>query len=363
MKCRERYDPPVTSLSNSFLVVEGVLNAGQDSTTIHLTRTFKLDQDSTLRTEDNAQLTVEGKDNTTSFLSGAGKGKYVSGNLNLIPGNEYRLRIKTIDGKEYLSDYVTAKITPPIDSVNWDRNNAGVQIYVNSKDPSNATRYYRWEYEETWEIHAYYFSDVIYENSSNTIRQRQFPAEDVSKGWKYENSSSILLANSIRLQNDIIYRAPLKLIAPGAERLSVRYSILVRQYALEEQAYNFFDLMKKNTEDIGSLFNPQPSEIKGNIHCISDPGEYVVGYVTASTIETKRIFISQDQVPQWGYIEEFCKTDTVPNNPDSIRFYFGSGGLIPWLFHNPPGDYYLGAEPQCVDCTVRGASTIKPVYW
>lgn len=361
--CRQRYDPPLKSLSNTFLVVEGVLNTGHDSTTIRLTRTFNLNQQATVQTEDNAQLRVEGKDNTVSVLSGTGNGKYVSANLNLIPGNEYRLRIKTIGGKEYLSDYVKAKITPPIDSVNWDRSNAGVQIYVNTKDPAGTTRYYRWEYEETWEIHSFYFSVYIYDRSSNTIRQRQFPAEDVSKGWKYGNSSNILLANSIRLQNDIIYNAPLKLIGAGEERLSERYSILVRQYAVEEGAYNFFDLMKKNTEDVGSLFSPQPSEIKGNIHCITDPTEYVVGYVTASSIEEKRIFISQTEVPQWGYRGEFCESDTVPNDPNSIRTKFGNGGLVPYYFHSPPGDYYLGSSSECVDCRARGASIIKPVFW
>src|SRR5258706_9686642 len=101
--CRERYDPPVKSLPDSFLVVEGVLNPGQDSTTVHLTRTFNLDQRAKIKTEDHAQLIVEGKDNTASFLAGTGNGNYVSANLHLVTNNEYRLKIKTVDGKEYLS--------------------------------------------------------------------------------------------------------------------------------------------------------------------------------------------------------------------------------------------------------------------
>src|SRR5258706_7732400 len=82
--CRELYEPPVKSLPDSFLVVEGVLNAGQDSTIIHLSRTFNLAQRATVKTENNAQLIVEGKDNTTALLLGRGNGKYVSANLNLV---------------------------------------------------------------------------------------------------------------------------------------------------------------------------------------------------------------------------------------------------------------------------------------
>jgi len=359
--CREQYDPPVASLPNSFLVVEGVLNADQAATVIHLTRSFKLNQNATIKTEDNAQLTVEGKDNTASFLSATGNGNYESGNLHLIPDNEYRLRIKTTDGKEYLSDYVKAKKTPPIDSIGWDRSNLGVQIYVNTKDPSNGTRYYRWDYEETWEIRSAYLSNYIYDNG--IIRLRQFPAEDVSIGWKYNNSSSIILENSTRLQDDIIDKAPVKLIPPGEERLSWRYSILVREYALEEGAYNFFELIKKNTENIGSLFNPQPSEIRGNIHCISNPSEFVTGYITASTIKEKRIFISAAEVPQWGFTLP-CPSQNVANNPDSIKKYFGNNGeLTPYYFHSPPGDYYSGSFTRCVDCTKRGGINIRPVFW
>jgi len=355
--CRERYDPPVKSLPNSFLVVEGVLNPGRDSTTIHLTRTFNLDQRAKIKTEDHAQLIVEGKDNTASFLAGTGNGNYVSANLHLVANNGYRLKIKTVDGKEYLSDYVKAKITPAIDSISWKRDDKGVQIYANTNDPLNATNYYRWEYDEAWEIHSHFGTYIIYDNG--VIRNRVLPQEAVTVCWKYQSSTDILLANSTRLQSDIISEAPLVLIPAGNEKLSVRYSILVRQYALEEEAYNFFELMKKNTENIGSLFNPQPSEIRGNIHCISDPSEYVVGYVTASTIESKSIFISADEVPQWGFYI-FCFTVNVPNNRDSIDYAVNALGLMP-AYLMPPDIVF--STPQCVDCTTRGGSTIRPVFW
>ncbi len=361
--CRQRYDPPLNSLPNSFLVVEGVLNAAQDSTTVHLTRTFKLEQTATIRTENNAQLTVEGKDNTISSLTETGNGNYVSGNLHLNPNNEYRLRIKTTDGKEYLSDYVKVKLTPPIDSIGWDRSNEGLQIYVNTKDPLNATRYYRWEYEETWEIHSSYFSYFVYENG--IVRPRQLPAENVYTCWKYNNSSDIILANSNRLQDDIIYKGPITLISPGDERLGERYSILVREYSLEREAYDFFELIKKNTQDIGSLFSPQPSEIRGNIHCINNPAEFVIGYVSVSSIQKKRIFISSAEVPQWGFsFLQGCPSVKVALNPDSVKLYFNNFNLVPYDIDPPlfPTSYKT-STPDCLDCRVRGGKLLKPSYW
>jgi len=355
--CKEPYRPLIESLPDSFLVVEGVLNPGPKPAVIRLTRTFKLDQDATVKTEDNAQLMVEGKDNTISSFLSTGNGNYVSGNLNLIANHEYRLRIKTVDGKEYLSDYVKAKITPHIDSIGWDKNNVGVQIYINTKDLSNVTRYYRWDYEETWEIHSHLPTFYIYENG--VIRQRLFPQEDVSICWKQNISSNILLGNSIRLLDDIIYKGPVRLISQAEDRLSVRYSILVRQYALEQGAYDFFELLKKNTENIGSLFSPQPSELRGNIHCISNPAEYVIGYVTASTIEEKRTFISAAEVFPWWF-NMICPSVDVPGNRDSINYAVNVLGLVPAYYIIP---IYVFSTPECVDCTKRGGSTIRPVFW
>jgi hypothetical protein len=47
--CRDLYDPGLKSSSEFYLVVEGVLNAGNGPTNIRLTRTFKLDDSATLR--------------------------------------------------------------------------------------------------------------------------------------------------------------------------------------------------------------------------------------------------------------------------------------------------------------------------
>ena len=188
--CRDLYEPGLVSSDDSYLVVEGVLNAGSGPTDIRLTRTFKLDDSARLRGEQNASVTVEGKDNTTRQLTMTSDGIYTSPNLNLVLNQEYRLRIVTANGKEYLSEYVMAKKTPVIDSVSFRQNDKGVQIYVTTHDNTNNTRYYLWNYEETWEIWTYYFSKYKYEND---MVYRRTSADDVSTCWKYGYSNDILI--------------------------------------------------------------------------------------------------------------------------------------------------------------------------
>ena len=357
VSCRQRYDPPVISSGNTFLVVEANLNP-QGLTSILLTKSVPLGTGSAIKPELNAQVTVEGKDNTTRTLSGIGNGRYNNTNLGLTIGLEYRLHIKTTSGKEYFSDYVKARKTPVIDSIGYEMESEGLRVQAHAHDATKLTRYYRWDFDETWEIRSTFPSSYIYDPNIKNIRNRVYPDEDVSVCYKYENSSTIVLANSTRLQDDIIYKAPVQFIPNGSEKLAVRYSILLRQYALDREAYNFYEVMRKNTEDIGNIFSPQPSEIRGNIKNAKDDKEYVLGYVTASTVEEQRKFI---QIP-WHFFM-LCTITKVPDNPDSVKFYFGPGGpLMPFAYDFPP-PFYSGSEPQCVDCTRRGGNTKKPSYW
>jgi hypothetical protein len=305
---------------------------------------------------------VEGKDNTTRQLTMTGDGIYTSPDLNLVTSNEYRLRVTTTNGKEYLSEYVVAKKNPPIDSVGFMRSDKGVQVYVNTHDDASNTRYYRWEYDETWEIRTYYNGGYKYVNG--VVEPRPL-SENLTTCWKYDDFSRIIIGSTVKQQSDVVFRAPLVFIPNGDEKLDVRYSILVRQYALDKQGFEFYEMMKKNTEGLGTIFDPQPSEVKGNIHCTSDPGELVIGYVSATNMHEKRFFIDRTDLPDWNFYQ-YCPEIPVKNDPDSIaEAYRGGAGAIYDAIRNATGQvtYYLFSDLPCVECPARGGSLLRPSYW
>lgn len=360
--CKDKYLPAIPATDTNILVVEGVLNAGNEPTIIKITRSYGINGTiSNLKQETGATVTVEGSDNSKKPLTMVTAGSYENNDLALSPDKEYRLRIKTNDGKEYLSAFVKVKMTPEIDSIGVKQTGNDISLFVNTHDPSNNTRYYKWSYEETWEINSFYHSYLIYDKLKDTVRDREIPLEDVFQCWKYSNSSSIIFGSSAKLTQDIIYEQPLKTIINGDDRLSVRYSILVKQYAMDKDAYEFFNLMKKNTESLGSIFDAQPSEIRGNITCITNPDEIVIGYISASTIVQKRIFLSP---PRGWNFRQFCEEKIV--TPDSIGFYFASGMFIPVSEKPREGSIildYVSSAPSCVDCQVRGGNLRRPSYW
>ena len=365
-QCVQKYNSPYTSPVTGYLVVEGYIS-GNTATQYTLSRTIPLPGDSTIPLETGAKVQVEGTDNSVEPLTEQSAGTYVAGTLALNAATQYRLRITTTAGELYLSSYVQSKPTPPIDSVSWTYSSNGVQIYVNTHDPANATRYYQWTYGETWEYNSAEYSQAEYIAATNTVVQRPL-ADQIYTCWHSDSSTNILVSSSAKLAQDLIYLQPLTLIPSNGVQLGIEYSIYVRQYALTEDGYNFLTLMQSNTESLGTIFDPTPSQLKGNIQCLTNPNEPVVGYVSAGTVQQQRIFIKNSQVPFWHYAFLCAAPDTLVKPPDSahLKIFFDLYGYIPLFADLSPTGSLIGWYanfPACIDCRLQGGTTQEPSFW
>ena len=367
--CREAYTPPQITTNSNYLVVEGLINTGTDSTIFKLSRTVKLNAKTTTQPETHAIVTVESDANATYLLKEITPGTYASPALGLSKTAKYRLRIITNTNTHttYLSDFTVAKDCPPIDSVGYTIQPNGLQIYVNTHDATNNTRYYRWDYVETWEFHPMFDANYIYDPTLGPVVRTA--AQDIYTCWHTSSSTDVVLASSAKLTQDVIYNTIVTTVPSASEKVSIGYSILVKQYALTLDAFNFWQNLKKNTELLGSIFDAQPSQIQGNIHNITDSIEPVFGYVSAGTSQQKRITVFYTSWPQgWGSDKSAynnCVQDTVLIK-DYVLFQGGALSLIPlsqiFAPPNPIPIGYFGSSHICADCTLRGTNK-KPSFW
>lgn len=371
MACKEKYVSPISSPITGYLVVEGSINSGLGATNITLSRTSNL-QNQNINYEKGAIVKVEGEDNSIKQLTEVSDGNYSISGLNLNTNKKYRLNITTKDGKVYQSDFTNVIYNPPIDSVNWKRENGAVQMYVNTHDETNNTQYYQWETAETWEIHSGYLSALKYKQSTNakgTVYSVDFN-DSINKSidygkyycWKTVPSTQILTGTSVALSKNII-NLPIANIPQDSWKLNVMYSLFTRQISISKGKYEFLQRMKKNTEGTGSIFDAQPSDLNGNIHCVSNANEPVIGYIDVCNIQEKRIFISRKEVPDWNYYQG-CNEIRITNNSDSIQIH-GLSLLPTYPETNPMTGAiisFFAAPPDCVDCRLRG-SNIKPSFW
>ena len=368
--CKEKYISPFVNNVDGYLVVEGNINNGKDSTVIKLSRSTRLDNDAVIM-ESGAIVKLEGDDKMSYNLNEIRPGFYQIAQLGLNEAKKYRLSIVTKSGKKYFSEFVPVKDNPAIDSVQWKVEQNGVQLYINTHDDLNKTKYYHWEFDETWEFHSTYKSflqineSLIQGKKVYTLDYRNLGYYSFDSSiyycWRTEPSKNILIGTSINLSNDVI-SLPIHFIPNDSWKLGVRYSINVKQYSLSKSAYDYLLKMKKNTESTGSIFDAQPSELKGNFYSESDKSETVIGFLNISNIKTKRIFIDNTQLSNWRY-KESCFLTEIKNDSDSIRI--NGIGFIPTDAAKTSItsiiSYYAGT-PKCVDCTFRGTN-IKPAFW
>jgi hypothetical protein len=365
--CKDKFSPDVHFPPAGFLVVEGYINTAVGPTTITLTRAASLDSIAVIP-EPGAEVEIQSESGESYPLPEKSPGTYTIDQVPVNPGQEYRMHIKTSNGKDYLSDLAEVKISPPIDTIEWNAGPDEVTVNVSTHDDQNKSLYYQWAYEETWEYHSAYDSKLEYIKQDSTIINR--PNSDlIYTCWSSDQSTDILIASTVNLNSDVVYQFPLTHISyTTTNKLILKYSILVKQMVLSKDWYEWKQKLKKNTEQLGSIFDPQPSQTGGNVHCTTDPGEMVVGFIGCTSQTEKRIYINRSQIPTVNIFSgyEICSPDSVGNDPVDFARYFGTGFGIPIQpIHNDQGNIseILASSGGCVDCRLRGGTVQQPDFW
>lgn len=356
--CRDPYEPSISDNGPGFLVAEGFINAGKHPTTIILSRVNGFGERD-FKPEADAIVLVEGEDNQVQSLTYTGNGRY-SGELLIDKNQKYRIRIKTsADNKEYLSDFVEVIVAPDIAAITWEPMETGVQIQVSVHDNPNSSGYYRWEYEETWAFRVPVWTELIYRNGwfQQRTPEELFPLVC----YRHSPGDKILLHSTAHQDENVFNRHPLLEIDNKTERLQFKYSILVRQYVLEPKAFQFWQNIAKNSESMGSVFDPQPIQLESNIRCLNDPDEMVVGFINAGEYKEKRIFISRHNIDSDFTIHSEFDSCTITelDNLSGLDFVLENEVIVPVEIKN--GFIYTTTR-ECADCSISG-SPEAPDFW
>jgi Domain of unknown function (DUF4249) len=372
--CKKTYNPTIITQAPNYLVVEGFINTG-DSTTIKLSRTVQLSDTAKSKPELGAIILIEDNLNNHYQLTEIGNGVYKSPLVNLNNSQNCRLHIITADKKEYASDMVEIDKTPPIDTITHTVINNGIQVSVSTHDATNKVKYFRWDFDETWEYGSFYNSRYKYVNGSV---QYMTPDDYDNICWINGGGNQILVASAENLSQSVINNQIITYVDESTGKLALGYSILIKQYALTKDAFEYWQKLKKNTEQLGSIFDAQPSDLKGNLHNLNNASEPVMGYISASNQTSKRFIIGHNSIPLYttnyypppndlscipGYLP-FAPTDTY--NDRLNRLYTQGDSVIYTTYGSGPVTLgYQYASGNCVDCRLKmkGGYNKKPAYW
>lgn len=370
--CIERYYPGEEEIQTGTLVVVAHLNNRPGVQSVYLTRSTTLELPKSDPVS-GCYVIIERADGKLREFEESQPGEYSSflDEEFLGKGNEYRLIFIAQDGSCYESEFEKIHPAPPINSVYFSREDRpaadpdvieeGIQFYIDFDIEPDSGRYLRWQLVETYEMHnPDYLNTTVYDVD------RRFKDIPDSMAWRTcwitHEIPEIYTLDLGNVRGSNYKKMPLNFVSSETQRLHHRYSLLVRQLALSEAAFWYWDELRKNVQTKGGLFDTQPSLTPSNICNVENEDEMIIGYFSVSGVSELRINVEDVPELETPVDPYFCEPGGVP-----YSFRRLTNAMLPYYLATLTVDglnKYGGVSKECIDCReYKGSSHIIPEFW
>jgi len=383
LSCLEPYDVDISNYKD-LLVVDALITDEVKNHHVYLSRSVpNLDEEPQLET--GALVTITDENDFEEVLTEIEPGVYETDPLQFIArvGGTYVLNIRTRGGVNYQSSPCTIQAKTQIEDVyykagkQWSDDETeewnGIHIMVDGN--SHQGGYVRWMYDEDWKFKVPYPHRVEF---NYIINDWDFLLPDNVVCWKKDFSNEIVIHSFSNQSNSQIKGKKICFVpSEVTDKLTVRYSILVKQLSISKEEFEFWNKLKMTTKDVGDAFGLQPFSISGNIRNLEDHKEPVLGYFQTGGVETKRMYINRKEIsdkdiPIMAYnhncsLEEFLTDES--GYSSTVEMYeelvlAGSFAAFD-VIYDDMGFSVIGlklSRPVCADCTLTATSQ-RPDFW
>lgn len=383
-------DPYQLQNSNfeEIIVIEATVSNELKKQEVKISKTYRSGEDNEDALISDADVFVQDSDgNQYNFEYETDK--YVStAEFQAVANKEYELHVTTSDGKSYSSTKQKLTTQTDIESViaSVVTNNdgiRGVEIAINSFDPTNTSKYYRYEYEETSKVTAPEWKSeyaVVNPDLDNAVGHpyiELFPRVTEARiCYSTEKSKNLYLTSTNNLIEDRVINFPLRFIADSDYTIGERYSINVKQYIQNLEAFTYFTTLKELSASGGDILSPnQPGFLLGNIKSDTNQNEKVIGFFEVASVSSKRIFFNYEELfpgelqPPYFVdctIQEFdyCFDPNAGCDGERLNGYVINNQFTYVEHPIPPSPsiIYKYVLSPCGDCTTF-SSNIRPTFW
>jgi hypothetical protein len=368
--CIKSYEPQIESNDAVKLVVTGQVNRGDEVQHVNISTTSSVSNPKYFPVSGCNVTIIDSKGN--SYISTEKKnGDYevIIPENELLPGARFKVEILIPDGTRIVSDFDEISDCPNVDSVYYIADTLpsvnpylikqGIQYYVNLNAENSSSHFFKWEVIETYEFRAVYPIEWYYDGKVHHVVPIDYSRKVC---WKTAMVNDIFTLTTKNMALNKYNMFPLHFVDnKSSPRLVYGTSVLLRQYALSEAAFDYWEKIRINSVEQGGLYEKQPLSVKGNLHNVTKPEQQVLGFFGASTVKSKRIFVNNIK----NLPIEYDPGCSVENEKPRLSFVGLSSLSYPiYLYATPNGGYAIFIlEPTCYDCRRDGGDTIKPAYW
>lgn len=243
----------------------------------------------------SAQVSVRDNTGQITFLTELENGNYATPEgFELIVGREYSLLIERADGKNYLSIPTLVTAVPEIQDLqyrfkslaveNQFQSTSGLEVYATFDNPNEGENFLMWRNSGSYKIVTFPEDHVDPQTGAPA------PKDCCKTCWIRESNAdkSINIFNSSSFAPGII-EYPVAFIKDDGLRYTDRYVATIQQMSISKEAHQYFRVLDQQLQIQGSIFDPPPATLRGNMISIDDPEETVLGYALFADVSEKRI--------------------------------------------------------------------------
>jgi len=283
----------------------------------------------------------------------------------------YRIHVITPDENEYESDFDRLRPVPEIDSIYYEvqfasyetesNSTDGIRFFIDFTYNNESYEYIRWEVTETYEFHNPNMDAYILDVDFSYY---MLPDTSSPRVCYITNKLSEIHSMALSYLDFGIYIKKPFAFVPNIQqeqKLAHKYSVLIKQYSMGEEAFHYWNELKKTSQEQGFLFDRQPALLKSNIHNVNNEEEMVLGFFSMSGVMERRAFAEKPEGLDLSLYPWYCfpvvKGPSGPVSRDNLPMYYARA----WM---DGVSSYAEVNKHCVDCRAYKNSThIQPDFW
>lgn len=310
------------------IAVEGFITDQPGPYKVEITKSFDMESKESIKTPISAkQVAIIDDQGHSEQLAEITQGVYLS-NVNGIRGvvgRAYKIRVQLLDGRVYESVMDTLKAYGSLDNVyhefieemNTDGSmKYGFDVHFDANAGSQSEYYFLWKFKGTFQVDT---NPELHDVACGEARcadprpcssyalddqgrlEYVKPCECCTCWIDFFNDMPVVSDN--QLVNEGKFTKITAAYVPVTQwTFMYKVHAEVQQFTLSRQAFNFWKAVVAQRKASGSLFQPVTGKVTGNIIQISGEPGIMEGLFYASSVVTKAVYITRQDVPYEGMI-------------------------------------------------------------
>lgn len=326
--CQDIYEPEI-DFDNEFLVVEGLITNESGPHLVKLSRSSVFGEPFKIAIEQDATVSITSDEGIKHILLEGMPGHYYT-DLGFVAeiGKKYSLFIETADGKSYASS--PQLLMPPL-VIEGFAGEAANKTFMRKLAVSGNIRQYdvpgsniimkvsNTDFVAKFRFNNYLLVDYVVTLGEfaynhcwirNPVTDYMNPdmGKNLISATSQEHAISFVPFSSRNLpfmNFPDFYMDPLTNYSTN--RIVINYI-----YSLNNDAYAYHEARNKQLNDEGRFFDPISPQLPGNVSCISDPAEPVLGFFEVSSLSYKPLSVRY--MNDKFIVESVHFIDTIPDH-------------------------------------------------